>query len=348
MRKVCSVMGDGSLIWMTEAEVRQDLEDGVRDAADRGKISELTEDEIQYLYDICTSRERIVSVERGQEIVTTTDSTGRFFFMAFAPIHIKAEAESWERGLCVDTYELSHIDYSYKQVKMILPNEQSTMESCQMDMTIPLLYGAMPNLGLYTKPDGPVDSWSELLPMGKIAEARASQEEAVEHALRDIVYVAGGMYEAGADGINMDTVGASGDADFLVGLMAAETLREKYPDFPIEMGGAGEFVLGMHADLYYDGVRLAGLYAHKQAELAQKAGVTIFGPAINTNCSMSFPWNIARVVTFVKACSQAVDIPIHVNVGMGVGGIPMTMNAPLEIVSRASKAIVEVGKADGL
>jgi dimethylamine--corrinoid protein Co-methyltransferase len=50
----------------------------------------------------------------------------------------------------------------------------------------------------------------------------------------------------------------------------------------------------------------------------------------------------------VKACSQAVDIPIHVNVGMGVGGIPMTMNAPLEIVSRASKAIVEVGKADGL
>jgi dimethylamine--corrinoid protein Co-methyltransferase len=184
--------------------------------------------------------------------------------------------------------------------------------------------------------------------MGKIAEAREAQEEAVEYALKDITYVAEGMYEAGADGIDMDTVGASGDADFLAGLKATEVLREKYPDLPIEMGAAGEFVLGMHADLYYEGVRLAGLYAHKQAELAQKAGVTIFGPAINTNCSMTFPWNIARVVTFVKACSQAVDIPIHVNAGMGVGGIPMTMNVPLEIASRASKAIVEIGKADGL
>ena len=100
MRKVCSVMGDGSLIWMTEAEVRQDLEDGVRDAADRGKISELTEDEIQYLYDICTSGNGS-SMEEA-EIVTTTDSTGRFFY-GFCPHSYKAEAESWERGLCVDT-----------------------------------------------------------------------------------------------------------------------------------------------------------------------------------------------------------------------------------------------------
>ena len=33
---------------------------------------------------------------------------------------------------------------------------------------MPLFYGAMPNLGFYTKPDGPVDNWAVLLPEGKI------------------------------------------------------------------------------------------------------------------------------------------------------------------------------------
>ena len=51
----------------------------------------------------------------------------------------------------------------------------------------------------------------------------------------------------------------------------------------IEIGMSGEFILGMHGGLSYDGVRLAGLYPHKQLALAEKAGVTIFGPNINTD-----------------------------------------------------------------
>ncbi len=86
---------------------------------------------------------------------------------------------------------------------------------------IPLFDGAMPNLGLYSQPDGPFPNPSELLPNGKIDEARQSLENTVEDAVKDIVFVASCMYESGADGINLDSVGAAGDADFFPG--ATET-----------------------------------------------------------------------------------------------------------------------------
>jgi len=41
---------------------------------------------------------------------------------------------------------------------------------------------------------------------------------------------------------------------------------------------SGEFVLGMHGGVAYDGTRLAGLYPHQQVKLAEKAGVTISAP----------------------------------------------------------------------
>ena len=106
--------------------------------------------------------------------------------------------------------------------------------------------------------------------------------------------------------------------------------------------------MGMHGRLQYDGVRLAGLYPHQQVKLAEKAGANIFGPVINTNSNKSFPWNIARAVTFVKACSESADIPVHVNVGMGVGGTPMAYVPPSDVVSKAAKAMVEIAKIDGL
>ena len=63
------------------------------------------------------------------------------------------------------------------------------------------------------------------MPEGKIKEALAAQEEAVEHAVKDILYVAEQMYDVGADGINLDTSGAAGDADFLVSLKATEAIK---------------------------------------------------------------------------------------------------------------------------
>lgn len=347
-KKIITRMGDGSVIEMTESELRRELEDGTRDAADRGKIPALSQEELKYLFEIFELPYKFVSVERGNEVVLSYDAgTLKIRRVGISASRIQA-LQIYEKLLGADTMELAHVDYSFKPIKPIVGNEQPVLEQALFVTHIPLFYGAMPNLGLYSQPDGPLPNPSELLPQGKIAEARASCEESVEAAVSDIVYASSAMYESGADGINFDTTGAAGDPDFMATLRSAEILKKKYPDMCIELGMAGEFVLGMHGGLTYDGVRLAGLYPHQQVKLAEKAGVTIFGPVVNTNASKTCPWNLARAVTFMKACVEASNIPIHVNMGMGVGAITVTDHPPIDIVSRASKAMVEIAKLDGL
>ena len=348
MQKFYARQGDGSLIKLSESELRHDLEEGTRDAAERGKISPLSEDELLYLFDIHSTPSKFVGVEMGKEVVLTYDAgTLKIRRVGVSTNRIQS-LQVYEKLLGADTMELDHVDYSFKPVKPIIGNEQPVLEQALLVTTLPLFYGAMPNLGLYSQPDGPCPNPSELLPMGKISEARASYEEAVGFAVKDMVQVASAMYESGADGINFDTTGAAGDPDFLATLQAVEILRKKYPRMCIEVGMAGEFILGMHAELSYNGVRLAGLYPHKQVELAEKAGVTIFGPAINTSTDRSCPWNLARAVTFAKACVESSNIPIHVNMGMGVGAVPVVDHPPVDAVSRASRAMVEITRLDGL
>ncbi len=349
MKKIFSRMGDGSALWLTEAELRQDLRDGTDDAADIGKIAPLSDDELQHLFEICADPRKFISVEPGQEVVHSFDAgTLKFPIRGGVPVDRLGTVLAHERSICSDTFEIGHSDYSFKPVKAIIAEERQSMEQIQLNATIPIFYGAMPNLGLYTKPDGPIDNWSELLPMGKIKEALEGQEEAVELAVRDMFVVAEAMYESGADGINFDTVGASGDADFLATLIVVEKLKKTYPDLHIQMGMAGEFVLGLHGSVKYENTRLAGLYCHQQLKLAEKAGVDVFGPVINSKTNKSTPWNIARSCTFVKACSEVTSIPIHPNAGMGVGGVPVTSTAPVDAISRTSVALIEIGKADGL
>jgi dimethylamine--corrinoid protein Co-methyltransferase len=206
----------------------------------------------------------------------------------------------------------------------------------------------MPDLGRYSRPDGPVANWSELLPLGRIAEARAAQEEAAAMAAHDIAHVAEGMWEAGADAIDLDTAGAAGDADLLAALNATRAIRERCPGMGIEMGMASEMVFGMHGELEWEGVRLAGLRPHQQVKLAAAAGATVFGPAVNVNSTKSLPWNLARALTLVKPCCEQSPIPVHMNVGMGVGGVPMAVRAPVDAVSRAARACVDILKVDGL
>jgi dimethylamine--corrinoid protein Co-methyltransferase len=206
----------------------------------------------------------------------------------------------------------------------------------------------MPNLGLYSQPDGPFPNPAELLPRGKIEAAQSAYEAAADEAVKDMLYAADKMVASGVDGVNLDTVGGAGDADFFAALIAAQKLKEQHPDICIELGMAGEFVLGMHSELEFNGIRLAGLYPHDQVRLAQQAGVTIFGPVVNTNTSESCPWNLARAVTFVKACCKEAQIPVHVNMGMGVGAVTVNDHPPIDMVSRASKAMVEICRLDGL
>ncbi len=348
MGKILTRMGDGTLTEVSSAELRADLEAGTQDAAESAEVPPLAEDELSHLFNIFTAPGKFASVELGNEVVLSFDGgTLKTRRLGVATGRIQA-IQFFERALGADTMELAHIDYSYKQIKPITGDEQPVLEQALLVSTVPLFYGAMPNLGIYSQPDGPVPNPAELLPRGKIKEAQAAHEEAVEHAVKDMVYVASKMYESGADGINFDTTGAAGDPDFLATLRATKILKEKYPELCIELGMAGEFILGMHGEMTHEGVRLAGLYPHEQVKLAQKAGVTLFGPVVNTNTSQSCAWNLARTLTFLKPCIENSTIPIHANVGMGVGSIPVVDNPPTDVVSKASKALVEILRLDGL
>jgi dimethylamine---corrinoid protein Co-methyltransferase len=353
MAKYLTRRGDGARIEMTADELKQDFEAGTADAADRGKIDPLPSEDLDRLMDIFTDPNRFVSVEPGNEVPLTHD-IGTLRLMGDQgnsgvgiPLGRVQGIQVHERAFCSDTMELGHIDYSFKPVKPVIAMEQQEMENALLTTILPLFYGAMPNLGTYYAPDGPCGNPSDLLPMGKVKEALESQEEAVEHATRDMVYVGKAMAEIGCDGINFDTTGAAGDTDFKATLEAVEQLKET-TNLSVEVGMAGEFVLGMHGDLFYDDQRLAGLYCHDQVKLVEKAGADIFGPVVNTKPSKSMAWNLARAVTFIKKCVEEADIPIHVNMGMGVGGTPVFETPPIDSVSRASKAMVEIANADGL
>jgi dimethylamine--corrinoid protein Co-methyltransferase len=348
MGKYFSRMGDGSPIEVTEKEIMADLVEGSEDAADRGKIEPLTKEEYDHLLDIFCNRSKFVSVEPGNEVIMSYDAGTLKIRRVGVNVDRIQALQIYEKLLGADTMELCHVDYSYKPIKPIAGFEQPILEQALLSTHVPLFYGAMPNLGLYSQPDGPFPNPSELLPLGKIREAQESYEAAVEDSVKDIVYAGTLMYESGADGINLDTTGAAGDADFLAALLATEKLKEKYPDICIEMGMSGEFILGMHSELTYKGERLAGMFPHKQVKMAEKAGATIFGPVANTNTSKSAAWNLARATTFMKACCEEADIPIHPNMGMGVGGVTVNDQPPVDIVSRSSKAMVEICRLDGL
>jgi dimethylamine--corrinoid protein Co-methyltransferase len=114
------------------------------------------------------------------------------------------------------------------------------------------------------------------------------------------------------------------------------------------VGMSSEFVLGMHGEIYFDGERLAGMFPHKQVKMVEAAGGDIFGVAVNTNTSRSVPWNLSKATTFVKHTVEEASIPVHPNVGMGVCGIPMMVQTPIDCVTRTAKALAMIGKADGL
>ncbi len=347
-------MGDGSRCLLTKDQIKDDLRLGVGNAVDYGSIPELSEDEYESLLEILTIDGKSVSVEIGREVPVTHDigtirldgdqgNSG-----VGIPSSRLVGMMMHERAFGADTMELGHIDYSYKPVKPIVSQECQTMEVCQQNMIVPLFYGAMPNMGLYYTPDGPFENPGDLLKDFKLEQAFESIENAAEHLTRDIVWIMQRLYSSGADGINLDTTGAAGDGDMYATLNAVRALRKEFPELYIELGMAGESVIGMHGSLEFDGIQLAGLWPHQQAELVERAGASVFGPVVNTNTSRTFPWNLARAVTFIKEASKKSNIPVHVDMGMGVGGIPMMETPPIDSVTRASKAMVEIANVDGI
>ena len=347
-------MGDGERVSISTAEVKADVIAGTQDAAQRASIPELTADDVEQLFGIMTEPSRAVSVEPGNEAIVTDDGCSMSFYAGQdsggigIPMSRLQAILTYERACAADSISMGHSDYSFKPVKSIINYEMNAYYTASMMTTAPFFYGAQPNLGLYFQPDGPHPNPADLLPQRQIREAREAQEAAAEQLREDLVFVGKKMNSIGCEGLNFDTCGSAGDADFLAALQAVADLKKEAPNMPLIMGASGEFVIGMHGKLSFDKKQIAGMYPHEQAKAAEKAGVHIFGVAIGTNTTKSVAWNIARTVTFVKATVAVAKIPIHVNVGMGVGGVPMLEAPPIDSVTRASKSLVQIGKADGL
>ena len=352
--RILTRMGDGELVSMSASEVKEDILAGTQAAAQNAEIPELTADERESLFDILAEPSRAVCVVSGQEVIVTDDGCSMSFYGGQdssgvgVPLSRMQAILTYERACAADTTSMGHSDYSFKPVKPIINAEMTEYYTTSMMTTAPFLYGAQPNMGLYFQPDGPHRNPADYLPLGKIKEAQDVQEAAAVQLREDLVFVGKKLSSIGCEGLNLDTAGSAGDADFLAALQAIGDLRAAAPDMPIILGGAGEFVLGMHGEIAFQGEQLAGMYPHQQARIAESAGASIFGAAISTSTNESLAWNVARAATFVKEAVAAVDIPVHVNVGMGVGGVPMMEAPSIDSVTRASKSLVQIGKADGL
>jgi hypothetical protein len=86
--KIFTRMGDGSGIFLSPEDIRYDLEEGTKDAANRGKIPELTQEELDYLYEIIAMPVTVIGVKRGQEVVSSSDSGA--FKITYQRLLIKA------------------------------------------------------------------------------------------------------------------------------------------------------------------------------------------------------------------------------------------------------------------
>jgi dimethylamine--corrinoid protein Co-methyltransferase len=347
-------MGDGKRVQLTKEKIMDDIRAGIADAVDMGGVPELKANEIDMLFEIISNKNRIVGVEPGNEVVLTYD-IGQLDFTGDngnsgngVDMGRLEAALLHERALGADTFELAHADYSIKPVKPVIANEMQTMEEIQNEIVAPFFYGAMPNGGLYYAPDGPYGNPADLMREFRIDEAMKAAELTADHLARDIEYVSTRMIAAGADGFNFDTTASAGDADFVGTLNGVEKLRKACPEAYIMIGMAGESVMGIHGGIEYKKKLAAGTFPHQQVKMAEMAGANVFGPVVNTNTGKSLAWNLARSVTFVKECVRVAKISCHVNMGMGVGGIPMCETAPIDAVTRCNKAMVEIAKVDGI
>ena len=347
-------MGDGERIELGVDELRQELRDGTRDAAEKGKVPELAGSELDRLFEIFAEPGRIVGVPTGAELIVTDDGVAENLHGSEAdggggiPMDRLACLLTYERGLAADTGCTGNEDFSFKPVKAIIDNEMQCYHTASLSTTAPLFYGAQPNLGLYYQPDGPYPNFAELMPLGKIDEARKAQEEAAEALKEDMIFVGKQLNEMGCEGLNFDTAGSSGDADFYATLEAVRELKKACPNMSLIVGMSSEFVLGMHGKMSFDGKQLAGMFPHEQVKIVEAAGADIFGPAVNVNTSKTAPWNLSKATTFVKHTVEHAKIPVHPNVGMGVCGVPMTVETPIDCVTRTAKALAMIGMADGL
>ena len=347
-------MGDGRRVYMTRQQIMDEIHEGMSEGADAARIPSLTDDEMEAICDVICMKTRIVGVEPGEEAIISNDGGQLKMTQDSGGSGVGIDLSRLEaillheRAYAHDTFELAWTDYSIKAIKPIIANEMQAIEQFNMMVTIPLMYGAMPNMGLYSVPDGPYGNPADLMRGFRIDESRQEAEKACDHLARDIAYVTTLLDSAGCEGFNLDTVGSAGDADFVAALRGCEAYRKSCPNAYINFGMSSEHVIGLHGEIEYDGQVVAGMFPHDQAKLAAKAGANVFGASVNTNTCKSYAWNVSRAVCMIKECVKQSPIPVHADLGMGVGGVPMEETPPIDATSRSNKLMIELAHVDGV
>ena len=124
--------------------------------------------ELEHLFDIFSTPYSFVSVEPGNEVVLSYDAGTLKIRRVEVNVDRIQALQIYEKLMGADSMELCHVDYSFKPIQPIVTMEQPVAEQALLTTHIPLFYGAMPNLGLYSQPDGPFPNPAELLPRGNI------------------------------------------------------------------------------------------------------------------------------------------------------------------------------------
>lgn len=354
MPEILTRMGDGRRVSMAREQILEDIQAGMADAADAAGVPSLSEDEMEKIADIVSEKGKNVAVEPGEEVILTNDGGQIKITMDNGGSGVGIDMGRLEaillheRAFAHDTFELAWTDYSLKAIKPIIANEMQAMEYMNSLTIVPLLYGAMPNMGLYYAPDGPYGNPTDLMREFKIDFAMEQAEAAANHLARDIKYVTTLLDSAGCEGYNFDTTASAGDVEFVGTLMGVEAYRKACPHAYIAVGMAAESVLGIHGSIEYNGKIVAGMFPHDQVKIVAEAGANNFGAVVNTNTSKSFAWNVARSATMIKECVKQSEIPVHADLGMGVGGVPMCEVPPTDCVTRAGKILIEIANIDGI
>ncbi len=328
---------------------------GMADGADAADAPDLTQDDIERMCDIICDPSNIVGVEPGEQVIVTKDG-GEFKFsqdsggcgVGITSISRAAAVQMYERAFAFDTLELGWMDYSFKPLKTVVYEEMVTYEQIVETVIPPFMYGAMPNMGLYYAPDGQFRNPNDLMRVSNMEDSMEQSELAAEQLVGDMEYITGQFTKIGLEGFDFDTTGSAGDAEFVATLRGAETYRKQDPNANIIIGMSSESILGLHGLMEYKGYRVAGMYPAEQAKMAELSGANVFGAVVNTNSSKSFPWNVARATTIIKKCTSEANIPVHANLGMGVGGIPICEVVPTDTVGRAGKILIELAHIDGV
>ena len=73
MAKIKTRKGSGLFVELSESELMRELEDGTRQAADKGHIAPLSQDELAYLFDLFSSPHGFIGVEPGKEVILSYD-----------------------------------------------------------------------------------------------------------------------------------------------------------------------------------------------------------------------------------------------------------------------------------